>query len=187
MNDLTALPPDSFAAVGSLLAAMQDPRGFAERLKLLDSKLAELRKAEAAVEQAKVAQAKRDAELDKRAAAIRDGEYELHTRKQLVEGRHAELSTHARHLSEVEGQIKLRLLRHAGALHNFNPAIQSIPDWAAVDRELGSAGDVHYDGNDTTTVRDEAGENEVPENLVAGSSLTRSRARPPRPSRGADA
>ena len=57
---------------------------------------------------------------------------------------HAVLSRFHRELVAREDQIKTRLLIHAGVLDRFNPELQSMPDWSAIDNLLRPV-DVHYD------------------------------------------
>jgi hypothetical protein len=149
-----------------------DPKARAKQIEELSAMMIAAEARIAAAEQAEASLAQAKAEHDKRETAIREQEFELHTKSQLVEGRHRELSSYARHLGEIEDQIKIRLLRHVGALEYYNPTIQRLPEWAAVDRELGIS-DAHYDGNEGTPRDHGTGATEPPENLIQGSTLTR--------------
>jgi hypothetical protein len=135
-TDGRPIPAGTFDDVLSLIRLVTDMKTYGKRLENVQAEMAKADASEAAIHQC---------------------EFEQHTKSQLVEGRHRELSAYARHLSEIEDQIKQRLLRHVGALEYYNPAIQQMPDWAAVDRELGAgSGDPHFSGNDTTTAREQA-------------------------------
>jgi hypothetical protein len=171
-----AAPASSaFEDLTALLRLIGDDKTYQKRLDQFMAASTRAREEAAGAERAQAALAQRVAEIDKREAKIAEAEVDLHTRKRQVEGQHAKLFDHARHLDEVADQIKLRLLRYAGVLGNFNPKLQSIPDWAAVDRELAMPRDVHMDGNDTTTERGEATITEAVPNAMAGATITRSR------------
>ena len=171
----------AFEDTMALIRLALDPKAMQAALDGYIAAGVKARDLEASAKRAVTAMQAREAELDRREEAIRQREVELHNKSQRVKGQRSELSDHARHLGEVEDQIKMRLLRHAGALQHFNPLIQQLPSWAAVDRELGfGSGDPHFDGNEAKTARDEAGENEIPPDY-SGSTLTRRSPRPPRP------
>lgn len=182
MSDDTAPSLNELGRLADNIRFILDAKACANRIDELAGMTTQAIEAKVVADQAHASLAARVAELDRREEKIRAAEVELHTRKQQVEGRHRELSAHARHLGEIEDQIKSRVLRHAGALQHYNPAIQRLPEWTAIDRELGmGTGDAHFDGNDQLARDAPALGAEAPENLVVGSTLTRSR--PPRPTR----
>jgi hypothetical protein len=181
-SDDTAPRLDELQRIADNTRFILDVKACAKRADELIGLTIAANEAKTAADQAQAALAARVAELDKREAAIREAELAVHTEKQLVKGQRAELSNHAQHLGKIEDQIKMRLLHHAGVLHNFNPALQSMPEWAAVDRELG-AGDAHYDDGASTGRPETLDESEPAPNRVAGSTLTHRSPRPRQSSR----
>ncbi len=130
--------------------------------------------AAAAREQAAVAAetslAQRTAALDLREAAVRDQELAAHRENQRLEGTRAELVEFARQLRETDDAIKVRLLRHAGLLDGFNPNLQSLPSWAAVDTAIFSKpADAVFDDDSVNVVVEP-----VP-GAPAGATITRQR------------
>ena len=81
-------------------------------------------------------------DLDARASMLnrREAELRLLEREQNAKFDDArrELVAQHRRLVEIESAIKLRLLRHAGALAGFDARLQSVPDWPAIDRLTGA-------------------------------------------------
>jgi hypothetical protein len=182
-DDLTALPPDSFANAMTLLSAMQDPKGFADRLKLLDTKIAELRKQEVALEKTEAEFVARKAAFDKREAAISDLELETAKDRAAADGKASRLYEIARDITEEGNRFKREVLNYAGYAEHFNERLQSLPDWDALARMVLGQSDVHRDA-EPLTPRDDLDGTEAPADLVAGSTLTRSRNKS-RPSAGA--
>jgi hypothetical protein len=100
-----------------------------------------------AVERENLADAKAEhGDLDARALTLdrRDAELRLLEREQNAKFDDArqELVAQHRRLVEIESAIKFRILRHAGALAGFNPILQSVPSWDAIDRLAGAPVDV---------------------------------------------
>jgi hypothetical protein len=130
---------------------------------------------EEAASAAEAALAQRTADLDRREAAVKEMEFAAHTEKLRVEGIRIHLVEFSRQLRDTEDQIKLRMLRHAGLLDGFNPNIQSVPGWAAVDAALfAKPADAHFDDDSVNVVTEPLA------GAVTGSTITRSR----RPRRG---
>jgi hypothetical protein len=117
--------------------------------------------------------------LEARENSILDQELALHQEKQRLEATRIQLLEFGRQLRETEDQIKVRVLRYAGILENFNPTLQSLPDWPAIEAAVfGRPQDAHVDANPPGRARSLGDDSVVAEPIpdaVAGASVTRSR------------
>ena len=176
-------PPDTFAAVMLLLAAAVDAKACAARLRELQDTIAAANQVTAQAESAKAELANRERELAERAAELDARAAKLDEREEEVWAKDREHKQHWDRIAEAcdAGRAADKVLLHRlgvlGGLIDpglYGTLTQNLPDWSAIERELGVAGrDPHYSEGE----RPEsplAFELEAPANLVAGSSLSRS-------------
>jgi hypothetical protein len=130
--------------------------------------------AEASLAGAKAAQeaefAKREEELRALSERLRQREYALVTSRETVFGALHEMQ----HLDE---QMRRAVMNYGGILAGFNSAIQTLPNWESLSRELLGKSDAHHnegvaEGVFTPQLPDT--EDELAPNQVAGGSMTRS-------------
>ena len=149
MSDPTFIDPaapsasaDRFGDLFALLDQLKNPDATEAKAKQLRE--LEIRVAVARENLADVKAERGD--LDARAAALDRREAEFGLRERAQEAKFAdarrELVEQHRRLVEIESAIKLRLLRHSGALAGFDPRLQSVPSWSAIDRLVGGPVDV---------------------------------------------
>jgi hypothetical protein len=150
------------------------------------ARLAELQAATAAAKAREVAALEQETscngwikKLEARENSVRDQELAVHQEKQRLEASRVQLVDFARQLRETEDQIKVRVLRYAGILEHFNPTLQSLPDWPAIEAAVfGRPADAHIDANPPAPRRSLGDDSVVVEPIpdaVAGASVTRSR------------
>jgi hypothetical protein len=140
-----AAPSEPADRFGDLLALLD----LFKNRDAIEAAAKQLRELEVRIEVAKsnLADAKQEhGDLDARAAALDRREAELrlleHEQNAKFDDARNVLVAQHRRLVETETQIKFRVLQHAGALAGFNPAIQSVPEWSAIDRLAGAPVDV---------------------------------------------
>ncbi|HZV07280.1 MAG TPA: hypothetical protein VE999_19510 [Gemmataceae bacterium] len=141
----TAIPSSAFDDAIALIKLAADPKAFQARLNELTAAGTKAREEKAAAVKAQSELAARVAELDKREASLDALRSQLSDKSDFVEERHAELKTVAASLRKLETTLKMRILNHAGALEGFDPKLQSLPDWAEIDAEIGIPRDPHFD------------------------------------------
>jgi hypothetical protein len=127
---------EDFERLGDLIKLVINASAVQARLDQLTAATVKVNETKAAAERAEQQLAARVAELDGREAAVRSREVSLHGREQRIEHQRHELAQMHRGLTDTETRLKMRLLHHAGALAYYNPNLQSVPSWDAVDAEL---------------------------------------------------
>jgi hypothetical protein len=187
-NDETTPAPaaapasSAFEDLVTLMRLLDNPKDFQAKLDQLTAATVKANEAKAAAAKQEASLAARKAELDRQRGEIAEMEVALAARKARVDDQQARLHEIGADIKTQGNRFKREILRYAHVAEHFNERLQDLPDWDALARIALDRSDVHY-GNDAVTVRDEPGDNEVPANLVAGSTLTRRGPRPPRPTR----
>jgi hypothetical protein len=178
---------DGFAEAMILLKLATDPEATKARLSELKAAETAAALREEAATQAEVSLAKQKAEQE---AAIAKERQELDAfhdslikRERAASDKLERATSYLRDMQRLDEQMRRAVMNYGGLLANFSDRLQEVPNWQALDKILLGVADAHMDGNDAVTARDEAGDNELPADLVAGSSLTRRNPRPPKPSR----
>jgi hypothetical protein len=163
----------------ALLRLVADPATAKARLAELQAATAAAKAREEAALEAEISANAVIASHDKREKDLRDQELALHQEKQRLEARRLELVAFAKQIGQVEDQVKLRVLRYSGLLEGFNPTLQSLPDWPAIEAAVfGRPQDAHVDANPPGPARSLGDDSVVVEPIpdaVAGASVTRSR------------
>jgi multidrug efflux pump subunit AcrA (membrane-fusion protein) len=172
-DDLSALPSDSFTNALTLLAVALDAKTTSDRLKSLDAKIAESRKAQAAAEKAQTERDAQAAELGKREAAADAREADLEGREAEIDEKYAEIDAVRREAQRSIDAARTRLVNAQMSFLNLQRhPLQSEPTLESLEPLL-------YDGKGDAHFADEI---ETPgfepvSDLVAGSSLTKSKPR----------
>jgi hypothetical protein len=139
----------AFTPFAALLTVIADPAGCGARLRDLQQKTAEARKAAAELAdaelEAEIANNKSVAELDKQAKRLAERELALHARANDLAAKQSAISETYRAIRVIEDQIKRAIMRHAGLLESFNERLQSLPTWDALNRLIGVPVDIHTD------------------------------------------
>jgi hypothetical protein len=163
----------------ALLRLVADPATAKARLAALQAATDAAKAREEAALEAEISANAVIASHDKREKELRDQELAAHVERQRLEASRVQLVDFARQLRETEDQIKVRVLRYAGILEHFNPTLQSLPDWPAIEAAVfGRPADAHIDANPPAPRRSLGDDSVVVEPIpdaVAGASVTRSR------------
>jgi hypothetical protein len=83
--------------------------------------------------------------------------------------------------TRLDEQMRRAVMNYGGLLANFNEALQGLPSWASLGRDLLGISDAHFDDGADVRVHDPVVSGPV-EHAIAGATITRSIPRAPKPS-----
>jgi hypothetical protein len=147
-TDITPPPAaDSFGTFTDLLAVIADAKACGSRLRSLQEATATATKAVASLAAAKAQHdavvSKERAYLDERKTALDEREVELHSKARQLDERQRAVSELHKEVQVRENQLKRRLLRETGV--TYNEALQTLPNWPELDREVYGTSDPQFD------------------------------------------
>jgi hypothetical protein len=159
--DRLAARLDLVAETPSIAAGLQQLAEIEAEIAAGKERLSAIAEQEAALQQREVA-------LETRERQLKVKQYEFEKR---LEEATAQLRASYASLVASDNAMKMRILNYAGMLAGFNPTIQQLPDWSALERMLGVV-DAITEMQDTPTVLTREGW--VGEKFSEQTTLTRS-------------
>jgi hypothetical protein len=171
----TAIAPSADAGVRDLIRLIVDAKNSQARLDAITAASAKLRDARADCERAAKVRAasldEREAAIAKREAELSEAEEGLANRKDEVDARYFRINEASAMVQRQSELLKRRLMNYAGIVQQ---PLQADFSFEQVENLLhGRRTDAHYDGSEGTSREHGTGATVPPENLIAGSTLTR--------------